>query len=311
MSTTPLTITIIICTHDRPDDLCRCLESIAAQSVLPDDIIVVSESDTSCPEGIVEKFSHLLVRVIDCHEHNISKSRNAGLYAARTDIVLFIDDDATAREGWIRTYIEAFERRPEVWIIGGDVYDSRTDPPILEFSKGLISSFGSQILEWRGLADELPGGYMRHVKGCNFGMRRRQAIDIGGFDPFYAFAFEESDIALSLCAAGGLVEHEPSALVDHAHSPGFYRQDGLMDRNWYVEYASHTMFMLKHTPRYKRFLGRLFIYRRLLKLTFFVIFDVLRGNRSIATGCGILVDARRGVCDAYREFGARSSVTHR
>ncbi len=308
MSIHSSTVAVIICTRDRPDDLALCLHSIEDQSVQPDEIIIVSGSDESLCPGIDDGSCHLPIRVVDCYENNISKSRNAGLEAATAELILFIDDDAVAHAEWIRSYIEAFAANPDVWAIGGDVYDTSCTPGTLEFSRGLISSFGLQIPVRGDASIDRPGGYFMNVKGCNFGIRREEVMHHGRFDPFYVFSFEESDLIMMIHRAGGGVMHERRAVVDHSHSYGFYRQNGWMDRNWRVEYASHTMFMLKHTGRYQRFIGRLLIYRRFLKLSLFAVLDVFRGVRGVSECAGIIREAWRGIGDAYREFALRSSV---
>ena len=308
MSIHSSTVAVIICTRDRPDDLALCLHSIEGQSIPPDEIIIVSGSDESLCSGIDDRFGDLPIRVVDCYENNISKSRNSGLEATSAELILFIDDDAVAHDEWIRSYIEAFAAHPDVWAIGGDVYDASCAPRTLEFSRGLISSYGLQIPVRADASIDPPRGYFRNVKGCNFGIRREEVMRYGRFDPFYVFSFEESDLIMMIHQAGGGVMHERAAGVDHSHSYGYYRQNGWMDRNWRVEYASHTMFMLKHTKRSQRFTGRLFIYRRFLKLLLFAAFDVLRGVRGMSECAGIIRAAWRGIGDAYRDFACRGSV---
>jgi len=301
---------IIICTRDRPADLVRCLESIENQSVIPDEVLVVLGSPESCPPDLCKHFDTLPIRLLDCDEQNISKARNAGLSAAGSEIAIFIDDDARARADWIQSFLNAFDHAPESWAIGGDVFDSRSPPPTpkIEFSRGLISSMGRQIPVYMGSLDKPPRGYLLNVKGCNFALRRQQVMELGGFDPFFAFAFDESDLMLTIQAAGARVVHEPAAAVDHDHTPGHFRQRHPMDRDWRIEYASHTMFMLKHTPPNRHFRGRLVIYRRLLKLVIVGSLGVLRREISIPMLFNkVLRDARGGIRDAYKAYASNTN----
>lgn len=259
-------ITVIIVTRDRPEDLLRCLGSIASQRPRPNEVVVVSGSDSSCPEDLDQRFPELAVKVVECHEHNISRSRNAGLAATRCELALFIDDDAVARPGWIGAYMDAFARSPGAWAAGGIALDSRLDRMPREFANGAVSPAGRQI-EVRDEGEPIPRGYMPNVKGCNFGVRRDQVLGVGGLDEFFAFAFDEADLMLTIARAGGQIIHEPGAVVEHAHTPGHYRGASPLDRDWDAQYASHTMFMLKHTSGVReRLLGWFVIARRLLKL---------------------------------------------
>jgi GT2 family glycosyltransferase len=298
MSSSLLTIAVVICTRDRPADLIRCLVSIASQSVFPDQVIVVSGSEDSCPAGVVDDFKFKDLIVIDCFEHNISKSRNVGLHAAHTDVVLFIDDDAIARDGWMLAFQQAFEHHPECWAVGGDVFDSRTVPPSAEFSFGFVSPTGRQH-PVRAERAPVPRGYLPTVKGCNFGIRRVLVNGLGGFDPFFAFAFDEADLMLSIQEHGGAVVHESTAIVDHAHTPGHYRQTSRFDRDWRVEYASHTRFMLKHTrASMQRLHGWAVISGRLAKLVAMGGGGVLGSGVRLSCFIRMISGAIRGIGDA-------------
>ncbi len=304
MNTPTSPIDVIICTRDRRADLARCLQSIEIQRPLPSRVIVVIGSEDSTLPDMQDRFPLLSIEVVECFEHNISIARNAGLEHAQAEIVLFLDDDAQARPGWVQAYIDAFHAKPKAWAIGGKVFDSRNAPPTIEFSHGLISASGRQIPVWKD-GGKAPRNYLANVKGCNFGIRRAAVMEIGGFDPFFAFAFDESDLILSIHGTGGQVLHESGAIVDHAHTPGHYRLADPLDRDWRVEYASHTMFMLKHVSGVHRVFGRLVIRRRLAKLIVLAGWEVIQGRISVHRFAEIFQSANRGIRDACQAYATR------
>lgn len=310
MSTQEPTIAVIICTRDRLADLIACLKGIENQSVQPSEVIIVSGSGESCPDDIDIRFQSLPIKVVDCYEHNISISRNKGLGSVSSRFVMFIDDDAIAHEDWLQQSLKTFDANPGAWAIGGDVYDSRMSPPSIEFSRGLVSSFGRQIAVCSGTGDKKYRRYVTNVKGCNFGICRERVMKLGGFDPFFAFAFDESDLMMSIHEHGGLVVHSPSVVVDHAHTPGHFRQRHPLDRDWRVEYASHTMFMLKHTPKPRRMYGRLVIRRRYMKLVVVVGLGAITGSIPLSRAAEILRDAQRGIFESHNEFGTLHNQRH-
>lgn len=307
MITTEPSIAVIICTRDRPADLVQCLKSIQQQSVQPHEVVVVAGSKDSFPTDSRCMFADMPIKAVDCYEHNISKSRNYGMGAAQSDLLLFIDDDAVAHNDWIRAYKRAFENNPDAWAVGGDVFDIRDSPPTIEFSKGRVSVYGRQIPVCAQPSNKKSALFLPNVKGCNFGIRKEQAVQAGGFDPYFAFAFDESDLMLTLQSQGGLLIHEPSAIVDHAHTPGHYRKSHPLDRDWRVEYASHTMFMLKHAPKSKRFKGRLTVRRRYLKLIAVVLSHVFMGSIRCSEGMRILRAANQGVQESNRVYASARS----
>lgn len=290
-------VSVIICTRDRPLDLERCLASIAAQTVQPDEVIVVSGSDQSCPAQLVIEFARFPIRVIDCYEHNISKSRNAGLNASLCEVVLFIDDDATACQDWVRLYIDEFETHPKTWAIGGKVFDTRDSPPSVEFDNGVVAPTGLQI-PVVDLAAPIRRNYFPNVKGCNFGIRRQEIQSLNGFDEFFAFAYDESDLMMRIYQAGAKVRHLNDATVDHAHTPGHYRAVEPFDHDWRVQYASHTMFVLKHATGFQRFISFIVIARRFAKLIVMLLWYTLSGQIRLKTSFKYATQGLLGISHA-------------
>lgn len=306
MSLADQSISVIICTRDRSVDLVRCLKSIESQSVQPSDVVIVSGSSDSCPTDIENQFPSLQINIVECFEHNISKSRNVGMANTPCGIVLFIDDDAIAHSGWIAAYQALFEESADAWIAGGPVFDSRENPCVHEFYQGTITSFGSQLPVCPSIDQRKESPYRPTVKGCNFAIRRDKVQGIGGFDPFFRFAFDEADLVFSVYKARGHVVHCQGAVVDHAHTPGHYRQTGPMDHDWRVEYASHAMFILKHNSPSVQRRGKWILRRRYLKLVSTAVICVLRKKITISRALASLSDARKGTREAYQEYQTRT-----
>lgn len=292
-----LTVSVIICTRDRPRDLARCLESIAAQSVQPDEVLIVTGSDESFPTQLANDFADLPIAVVECFEHNISSSRNAGLNSSKCEIALFIDDDAIACADWVRLYLVEFESHPKAWAIGGKVFDIRDSPPSVEFARGVVFATGVQI----PVIDEFsspPKSSCANVKGCNFAVRKREIQELGGFDEFFAFAYDESDLMMRIHEAGGMVVHLNGAAVEHAHTPGHYRTSDPLDHDWRVQYASHTMFAIKHANGFERLKSKLVIARRFFKLLMMLTWCTLSGQIRLKTSCKRAREALHGIEEA-------------
>jgi GT2 family glycosyltransferase len=293
-------LSVVVCTRDRAMDLVACLQSIGEQSRQPDEVVVVIGSAGSIDREACERVLKCALIVAESFEPNISKSRNVGLGIAKGDFVVFIDDDAVARGGWVEGYVKAIEQHPEAWAFGGDVFDSRTSPMETEFSKGGISVYGKQVEVNRSNDGSLPSRFVRNVKGCNFAVHRERVIGVGGFDPFFAFAFDESDLMVSIHEAGGDIVHVHESVVDHAHTPGHFRSASRFDRDWRVEFASHTMFMLKHAHGMRRVIGWAVILRRCCKFLVWMLWGVVSNQTGFRRGVRSLGGAAGGVCLASR-----------
>jgi glycosyltransferase involved in cell wall biosynthesis len=87
-------VTVVIPTHNRRDLLLRTLDSVLRQTGVELEIVVVDDGGTDGTADAVRGLALGGVRVIR-HERSrgVSGARNAGLAAARTPWVAFVDDD--------------------------------------------------------------------------------------------------------------------------------------------------------------------------------------------------------------------------
>lgn len=100
------TVSIVIPAYNEAARLRACLESIAAQTVAPLEVIVVDNGSTDNTVEIAQSFA--FVRV--CHEprHGIVHARNTGFDAARGDIIGRIDADTRLFPGWVGHVLHYF-----------------------------------------------------------------------------------------------------------------------------------------------------------------------------------------------------------
>ena len=106
-----MTLSVVVCTHDRSDDLRRCLAALAA---LEDPVeIIVVDSASRTPVLPVDG-----IRVVRLDEPGLSRARNAGLGVATGELVAFVDDDAAVAPDWARQITEPFTE-DDVGCVGG------------------------------------------------------------------------------------------------------------------------------------------------------------------------------------------------
>lgn len=102
-----LKISVVIPTYNRPNELKQAVESVFSQSVLPEEIIIVNDGNSS---NILDEMSrYKLVKVL----HNKKSmggnfSRNRGAKEAKGDILMFLDDDDTWERNKIKDQIKVF-----------------------------------------------------------------------------------------------------------------------------------------------------------------------------------------------------------
>jgi GT2 family glycosyltransferase len=135
---TDLSEAVVICTRNRPEELARTLESVAAQRGAQDRLVVVV--DGSDPAE-AERTAHVVQRGADegapFHYHSYSgrpaatRQRNAGvdLLPESVEVVHFIDDDVTLQNGYFEALYEALVQNPSLRGVGGVITRSNESSP--------------------------------------------------------------------------------------------------------------------------------------------------------------------------------------
>jgi glycosyltransferase involved in cell wall biosynthesis len=98
----------------------RCIDSLYDGTVMPNELIVVVDSNPSVEVALREELAGK-VHVVANRGSGASEARNTGLALAASDIVAYLDDDADPEADWLDAVIAAFERRPTTVGVGGRV----------------------------------------------------------------------------------------------------------------------------------------------------------------------------------------------
>jgi glycosyltransferase involved in cell wall biosynthesis len=230
-------LTVVVLTYDSAATIEACLASLAAQTRRPYEILIVDDDSTDDTLALVDVFtrnSAADVRVIRNGSHNISRGRNLGIAAARTDLVAFLDSDARAEPGWVAALTDVFAGGAQVAVVGGDVIaDHATD-------------FAAAIAVNDGAVRELATAGALLVSGCNMALHRGR---VRGhlFDERWVHAedIEYVDRVGGWAVAPAAKVHHESRATARGYGRQMYRY-GL----WKVRYTLHTrdVRMVDYTP---------------------------------------------------------------
>ena len=106
----PLTSVVIPVKDDAPL-LARCLDALAAQTVPPDEVIVVDNGSSDDSAGVALAAG---ARVVACPEPGIPAAASTGYDAARGDLVLRLDADCVPAPSWVAEVRHAFSSAHDV-----------------------------------------------------------------------------------------------------------------------------------------------------------------------------------------------------
>jgi GT2 family glycosyltransferase len=215
-----LSISVMVPTYRRPQDLQRCLHALAQQSRRADEVlVVVRDTDTETWNALERiDMTNLPLRTVTATEPGLVSAMNVGLAQVRTELVAITDDDAAPHADWIQRIVAMFDARPEVGGVGGRDYmhiggvlqDGR------ERIVGKVPAIGKHIGN-----HHLGYGAAREVdmlKGVN-GAYRTEAVKRIGFDTRLrgsgAQIHWEISLGLALRRAGWKLIYDPQIAVDH------------------------------------------------------------------------------------------------
>ncbi|MCU1262093.1 MAG: glycosyl transferase family 2, partial [Bryobacterales bacterium] len=130
-------VSLVICTRNRPRQLEECLRSIAALSLQPSEIIVVDNgSSTGETKRVATNWAN--VRYVCEPRPGLDCARNAGVRCASGSVIAFTDDDAILSADWLAHLTAAF-RDVRVAAASGLVFPAALRTPaqlLFEFDFG-------------------------------------------------------------------------------------------------------------------------------------------------------------------------------
>lgn len=221
-----LSVSVVVCayTTERWDHLEAAVESLAAQTRMSSEIILVIDHNEELLARARHRFRDARV-VRNAGPRGISGARNTGVAEARGDVIAFLDDDAEAAPDWIEMLLSAYTR-PSVLGVGG------LAEPVWEQGRPawFPQEFGWVVgCSYRGLPTTRSA--VRNPIGCNMSARRSAFHRAGGFAAGLGrttglpLGAEETEWYVRAAEIGpaSIVLHEPRARVRHHVPPERHR----------------------------------------------------------------------------------------
>jgi glycosyltransferase involved in cell wall biosynthesis len=104
-------ISVIVTCHNAEDTIGDALASVARQTRLPDEVIVVDDGSSDGSLAAIARHAPD-AQVIAQENRGVSSARNAGIAAARGDLIAFLDDDDTWHPTKLARQVEVLARHP-------------------------------------------------------------------------------------------------------------------------------------------------------------------------------------------------------
>jgi hypothetical protein len=209
-------ISVVIVTWNRRSFLQACLSSLARQTGVEFETIVVDNGSADGSADMAEReFGARVIR--NTANRGFCAANNQGIAMAQGEYVALLNNDAEAEPGWLAALYRACSRSPEVGMAASKILVWE-DPRRIDKVGHLIYPDGQNKGRGSGALDT--GQFDREEEvlwpdGCA-AMYRKQMLDrIGGFDEdFFAYG-DDAELGLRARIAGWKCLYTPDAVVRH------------------------------------------------------------------------------------------------
>ena len=220
------TVSVAVCTRERPKDLARCLQSLCALSEQPLEIIVVDNAPlTEATRETVAGFPG--VRYHREPRPGLSAARNTAMAVSSGDIIAFTDDDVIVHAGWLARLSRCFEDT-NVMVATGLVLPAELETQAQVIFEQDFQFFHQGFRGRRFNSEYFAALRQKGVPVWSIGAGANMAIRRTAFERGYQFdtrlgpgvfggCGEDSEFWYRLLADGWSCVYEPCAVVYHFH----------------------------------------------------------------------------------------------
>ena len=212
-------ITVGIATRSRPAQLARCLDAVLGGTVLPAEVLVVDQSRDEATTAVVRQraaTSRVAVRCVRQLADGLSRSRNAVIGHATTNMVAVTDDDCVPDVHWVEVLARELEADSTLDAVAGRVL------PLGPERDDLVAVSSRTSERRRDHVGEAPPWLVG--TGANFAARTARLRALGAYDVRLGVgsagrAGEDMDMIHRLLRDGARIRFEPDAIVYHERQP--------------------------------------------------------------------------------------------
>jgi GT2 family glycosyltransferase len=207
------TVSVVMPTYNRVDQLRAALEGLAAQQGLdePVEVIVVSDGSTDgTDEYLTSSAVPLPVVALTQPNAGPAAARNRGIDVARGPLVLFVDDDTVAEPGLTAAHLRRHAGPDDDLVVIGPMLTPADHDisPWVRWEQDMLTK------QYDAMRDGVYEATARQFYTGNASVARRHLLEVGGFDPTFRRA-EDVELAYRLADRGLCFAFEPTAVVHH------------------------------------------------------------------------------------------------
>lgn len=283
-------ISVVMSTYNRCDLLDQDIEALLNQKTdgLRYEVIIVDNNSTDKTAEKIASYAQQDSRICYVFEgrQGVAYGRNAGIAAARANVIAFCDDDVYVAQDWLQKIHDALARYPEAEFVGGKVLPVWREPP----PRWLMTNMGPLALQDYGAEPmRVSMENARCLVSACLAVRRR-ALDKAGLFPLETQRVKDSvgssedyEWELEVWKYGGHGMYVPDILC-YCEIPAS-RLVKSYHRRWHLGHGKFNALARRRDfegGRWRLLDVPAFVYRQIVGAALGIVAQSFKGNRAAA-----------------------------
>jgi len=203
---------VIIVTYNHAKYMRNCISSVLKNT--PSEVIVVDNGSSDGTVELIEKEFPQVKLIRSPRNLGYGGGNNFGVKHAKGEYIALLNPDTKVEENWLEELLKSLENEKKLI----------TTPKILTYDGSKINTCGN-IDHFTGLTftrglNESPEKfnefeYLSGLSGACFAMRRKDYLELGGFDENFLTYMEDAEFSWRAHAKGFKILYVPTSIVYH------------------------------------------------------------------------------------------------
>lgn len=207
-----------------------------------DEVIVVDDASTDESGAYLKKQFPEVILIEKATNHGFSTSVNLGVKAARGELVVLLNTDATPQKDFLEPVLPHFSN-PRIFAVGC-LDQSIEGNQTIERGRGIAKFARGFLMHGRGETNRTNTLWVTGGSGV---FRKKLWEELKGLDPLYdPFYWEDIDLSYRAQKMGYHVVFESKSVVTHRHTEGAIKAHYSKDKICTIAYRNQFIFVWKN-----------------------------------------------------------------